>query len=91
MLAVRLPRPCKVFGSQMNAILLAIAANIEFNSAPVADINSLTTGREIEGNLNKAAVVFEADLAAHADSSPTSYRFANHHPIRHAAHNLVGE
>ena len=37
----------------------------------------VAAGRKIKGDLNEAAVVFQADIAAHAHRWPTGDRFTN--------------
>ena len=65
----------------MNAVLLTIAEYVEFNPAPGACIDDATVRREIEGDLNKAAIVLEADVAAHADGGPADDCGADHGPF----------
>ena len=42
-------------------------------------------------DLNKAAIVFEADIAAHADGRSAFDHLANHGPVGHPTHHAVGE
>jgi hypothetical protein len=44
----------------LNAVLLSIAEDVEFDPAPGAGIDYPTIRREIEDDLNKAAIVLEA-------------------------------
>src|SRR5271165_5281891 len=90
-LAIRLPRPGQGVRPQMNAVLLAIAEYVEFDPAPGAGIDDPTIRREIEGDLNKAAIVLEAKVATHADGGPAGDCVADHGPFGDAAHDLVGE
>ncbi len=90
-LAVRLPRPSQGVRPQMNGVLLAVAEYVEFDPAPGAGIDDPTIGREIEGDLNKAVIVLEADVATHANGGPTGDCIADHGPFGDAAHDLVGE
>lgn len=67
---IGLPRPGQGVRPEMNAVLLASSEYVELDAAPGAGIDDPTIGREIEGDLNKAAIVFEADVAACADGGP---------------------
>ncbi len=75
----------------MNAVLLAVAEYVDFDPPPGAGIDDPTIGREIEGDLNKAAIVLKADVATHADGGPAGDRVADHGPGRDPTHDLVGE
>jgi hypothetical protein len=75
----------------MNAVLLAIAEYVEFDPAPGAGIDDATIRREIESDLNKAAIVLEADVATHADGGPASDNVSDHSPFGDTTHDLVGE
>jgi hypothetical protein len=90
-LAIRLPRPCQGVRPQMNTVLLAIAEDVEFYPAPGAGVYSPTIRREIEGDLNEAAIVLEADVATHADGGPTGDCVAEHSSCGNTTHDLVGE
>ena len=90
-LAIRLPRPGQRVRPQMNAVLLIIAEYVELDPAPAAGIDNSTIRREIEDDLNKAAIVLEADVTSHADGGPTRDDVAGHGPIGDATHDLVGE
>ncbi len=80
-LAIRLPRPGQGVRPQMNAVLLTIAENVEFDPVPGAGIDDPAIGREIEGDLNKAAIVLEADVAEHADGGPAGDCSADQGPF----------
>jgi hypothetical protein len=88
-LAIRLPRPGQGVRPQMNAVLLTIAEYVEFDPAPGAGIDDPTFNREIEGDLNKPAIVLEADVATHADGGPAGDCVADHSPFGDATHDLV--
>jgi hypothetical protein len=90
-LAIGLPRPGQGGRPQMNAVLFASAEYVELDAAPGAGIDDATIGREIEGNLNKSAIVFEADVAAYTDGVPAGDYVTDHGPFGDAAHDLVGE
>jgi len=90
-LAVSLPRLGQGVSPKMNAVLLTIAEYVEFDPAPGARVDNPTISREIEGDLNKTAIVLEADVATHSDG-----RSAGDHVTRHTAngdtpHDLVSE
>ncbi len=90
-LAIRLPRPRQGIRAQMNAVVLIISEHVEFDPAPGAGIDNPTIRREIKGDLNKAAIVLEADVATHADGGPADDCVADHSPAGDTAHDLVGE
>src|SRR5271166_6790097 len=90
-LAIGLPRPGHGVRPQMNAVLLTIAEYVEFDPAPGAGIDDPTVRREIEGDLNKAAIVLEAKVATHADGGPAGDCVADHSPFGDTTHDLVGE
>src|SRR5271165_5162183 len=90
-LAIGLPRPGHGVRPQMNAVLLTIAEYVEFDPAPGAGIDDPTVRREIEGDLNKAAIVLEADVATHADGGPAGDCVADHSPFGDTTHDLIGE
>jgi hypothetical protein len=75
----------------MNAILLTIAEYVEFDTAPAAGVDDSTIRREIEDDLNKAAIVLDAHVATHADGGPAGGCVADHRPFGDSAHDLVGE
>src|SRR5512135_3250425 len=77
-LAIGLPRPGQGVRAQMNGVLLTVAEYVELDPAPVAGIDDPTIGREIDGYLNKAAIVLEADVATHADGGPAGDFVADH-------------
>eukprot|EP01037_Dinobryon_pediforme_P019492 gene19492-19919_t len=58
-----------------------IAENVEFDPVPGAGIDDPAIGREIEGDLNKAAIVLEADVAEHADGGPAGDCSADQGPF----------
>ncbi len=90
-LAIGLPRPGQGVRPQMNAVLLTIAEYVEFYPAPGTGINDPTLRREIEGDLNKAAIVLKVDVAPHADGGPAGDCVADHSPFGDPTHDLVGE
>jgi hypothetical protein len=90
-LAIRLPRPSQGVRPQMNAIFLPISEDVELDPTPDAGINNPTTRLEIQGDLNKSAIVLETDIAAHANGWPARDYFAGHNPFGYTTHDLVGE
>jgi hypothetical protein len=90
-LAIRLPRPEQCVRPQMNAVLLTIAEYVEFDTAPAAGVDDASIRREIEGDLNKAAIVLDSDVATHADGGPAGDYVADHRPAGDSPHDLVGE
>ena len=90
-LAIGLPRLGQGVRPQMNAVLLTIAEYVDFYPAPGASIDDPAPRREIEGDLNKTAIVLEVDVATHTDSGPACDRVADHSPFRDPTHDLVGK
>jgi hypothetical protein len=75
----------------MNAVLLTITEYVEFDPAPGARVDDPTISREIEGDLNKTAIVLEADVATHSDGRPAGDHVTRHSANGDTPHDLVGE
>jgi hypothetical protein len=90
-LPIRLPGSGQVFGAQMNAVFFAVAEDIEHDTLPGAGIGGLAIRRKIDTDLNKTAIVFEADVTAHVYRSPASNDLTGHGAVGDATHHPVGE
>jgi len=88
---VGLPRPGEVLGAQMNAVFLAVTEDVELDPLPSAGVDALTIGCEIDRNLHEATVVFQADVAPHANSRSARHCLSHHRSVGDATHHTVGE
>jgi len=75
----------------MNAILFAVAKDIELDPLPPAGIDGLAIRLKIDGDLNEPAVVFETDVTPHANGRSARHGLAHHRPVGDATHHTVGE
>ena len=75
----------------MNAVLFAIAEDVKLDPLPRAGVDGFTIGRKINGDLNKATVVFETDVAAHAYGRPVIHDLREpwFHWTRHPSPDLL--
>ena len=77
-LTIRLPRTVEIGRAQIERVFLRIPEDIQFNAAPRACVNGAAVRSEIESDLNKAAVVFEADVPTQSNGGSSFYGLANH-------------
>ena len=90
-LTIGLPRTVEIGRAQIERVFLGIPEDIQFNAAPRACVNGAAVRSEIESDLNKAAVVFEADVPTQSNGGSSFYGLANHGRPGYAAHDCVGK
>ena len=78
--AVGLPWSAQGVGAQMDAVFFAIAADIEFDPVPDAGVDHPAIGRQVERNLEKPAVILQADHPLQANRSAAVDDIARHRP-----------
>lgn len=66
-LAVGLPRSCKIRSSEMETVFLCIASDVNRYAGAGGSVYGAAGGSEIKGKLKKSAVVREANSPLHPD------------------------
>ena len=87
--AVGLPGPDHVGRAQMERVALAVAAHQGAQPAEARGVKGLARRRQVQGGLDEAAVVFEADLAGETQTGAAVDHVGAHAGLGDAAHDPV--
>ncbi len=91
MCSVGLPRPNIVRGSEVNRVLLAIAAHGNPHPSVGGCVKGRARARQVERRLDEAAIIFQSHVSRHAQTRATIHHVVKDQPLGDATHHSVAD